>query len=55
VYDVLGKEVAILVNKDFVVGSYTVDFNASSLTSGVYFYTISAGDFTETKKLVLVK
>jgi len=55
VYDVLGKEVAILVNKDFVVGSYTVDFNANSLTSGVYFYTISAGDFTETKKLVLVK
>lgn len=55
VYDVLGKEVAVLVNKDLTIGSYTVDFNASSLTSGVYFYTISAGEFTETKKLVLVK
>jgi len=55
VYDVLGKEVAVLVNKNLTIGSYTVDFNASSLTSGVYFYTISAGEFTETKKLVLVK
>lgn len=55
VYDVLGKEVAVLVNKDFTIGSYTVDFNASSLTSGVYFYTISAGEFTQTRKLALVK
>ena len=55
IYDVLGKEVAVLVNKDLTAGSYTVDFNASTLTSGVYFYNISAGDFTDTKKLVLVK
>jgi len=55
VYDVLGKEVAVLVNKDFTIGSYTVDFNASSLTSGVYFYQLTAGEFTDTKKLVLVK
>lgn len=55
IYDVLGKEVAVLVNKDFIIGSYTVDFNANTLTSGVYFYKITAGDYTETKKLVLVK
>lgn len=55
IYDVLGKEVAVLVNKDFKIGSYTVDFNASTLTSGVYFYKITAGDYTDTKKLVLVK
>ena len=54
-YDVLGKEVAVLVNKDLKIGSYTVDFNASTLTSGVYFYKITAGDYTDTKKLVLVK
>lgn len=55
VYDILGKQVGVLVNKEFTAGSYTVDFNASSLAAGVYFYTINAGDFTETKKLVLVK
>lgn len=55
IFDVLGKEVAVLVNKDFTIGSYTVDFNASSLTSGVYFYQLTAGEFTDTKKLVLVK
>ena len=55
IYDVLGKEVAVLVNKDLKIGSYTVDFNASTLTSGVYFYKITAGDYTDTKKLVLVK
>ncbi len=55
IYDVVGKEVAVLVNRDFTIGSYTIDFNASTLTSGVYFYKITAGDYTDTKKLVLVK
>lgn len=55
VYDILGKQVGVLVNKEFTAGSYTVDFNASSLAAGVYFYTLNAGDFTDTKKLVLVK
>lgn len=55
IYDILGKQVGVLVNKEFTAGSYTVDFNAASLAAGVYFYTINAGDFTDTKKLVLVK
>ena len=56
VYDALGKEVAILVNEFKSAGNYSANFTAASnLTSGIYFYTISAGDFTSTKKLMLVK
>ncbi|RPI16206.1 MAG: T9SS C-terminal target domain-containing protein [Ignavibacteriae bacterium] len=55
IYDVLGREAAILLNKDLKAGYYTIDFNASSLSSGVYFYKMISGDFTDTKKLVLVR
>ena len=56
VYDALGKEVATLVDEFKNAGSYAADFTpASNLTSGVYFYTLSAGNFTSTKKLMLVK
>ncbi|MCI0717124.1 MAG: T9SS type A sorting domain-containing protein [Chlorobi bacterium] len=55
VYDITGREVAALVNQSLNAGSYTVDFDASSLSSGVYFYSISAGNFTDTKKMVLIK
>ena len=55
IYDVLGNEVATLVNEHRNAGSYEVDFNASALSSGVYFYRIQAGDFVETKKMMLVK
>lgn len=55
VYDITGKEVAQLVNKTMAAGVYTYDFNASQLSSGVYFYRMTAGDFTEVKKMVLVK
>jgi len=55
VYDVLGNEVATLVNEEKQAGSYEVDFNASQLTSGVYFYTINAGSFVETKKMILLR
>ena len=55
VYDVLGREVATLVNERKSSGSYQVDFDAHSLSGGVYFYRMQAGSFTETKKLVLVK
>jgi hypothetical protein len=55
VYDVLGREVATLVNEQKSAGSYQVDFDAHLLTSGVYFYSLQAGTFTETKKLVLIK
>lgn len=55
VYDVSGKEVANLVNEFKTAGSYELNFNASHLTSGVYFYTIQANDFRETKKMLLIK
>lgn len=55
VFDITGKEVATLVNQNLEAGSYEYSFNASNLTSGVYFYTIQAGQFTETKRMVLVK
>jgi hypothetical protein len=55
VYDVLGNEVVTLVNEEKPAGSYEVEFNALSLPSGVYFYTIHAGSFVETKKMVLIK
>jgi len=59
VYNILGREVATLVNEEKNAGRYTVTFNAaginSSLSSGVYFYRIQAGSFTDCKKLMLVK
>jgi len=57
VYDVLGKEVATLVNEEKTAGSYEVEFstNDMQLTSGIYFYTLSAGSFNETKKMVLLR
>jgi len=55
VYDVLGNEIAALVNKEKPAGSYEVEFNATSLPSGVYFYTIRTNEFIETKKMVLMK
>ncbi len=54
-FDVLGNEVATLVNEQKFAGSYEINFNASQLTSGVYFYTINAGSFVETKKMILMK
>src|ERR1043165_5508218 len=53
-YDVLGKEVATLVNEQLKPGVYEVEWNAANYPSGVYFYKLSAGDFTETRKMVLV-
>jgi len=55
VFDVLGREVTTLVNEFKTSGIYTVDFDASMLSSGVYFYRIDAGNFTQTKKMLLVK
>ncbi|GJQ61660.1 MAG: hypothetical protein SCALA702_07130 [Melioribacteraceae bacterium] len=55
VYDVLGAEVATLVNKAQNAGSYTVNFDASNLSSGVYIYEIKAGDFVKSAKMMLLK
>jgi hypothetical protein len=67
VYDVIGREVAILVNEEKTAGEYEVEFSAKggsasggdatkySLSSGIYFYRLQSGKFTETKKLVLIK
>lgn len=55
IYDVLGNEIADLVNEEKSAGSYAVTFDASKLSSGIYFYTLRAGEFTSTKKLILMK
>ena len=55
VYDLLGREVATLVNEFKQAGKYDVDFNALNLASGVYFYKITAGEFVDTKKMLLIK
>lgn len=55
VFDALGKEVATLVNEKLNAGSYEETWNASDFSSGIYFYRINAGEFTETKKMILVK
>jgi len=55
VFDVLGSEITTLVNEEKPVGSYEVNFNASSLPSGIYFYKLQAGSFVETKKMMLMK
>jgi hypothetical protein len=55
IYDVLGNEVATLVNEYKSAGTYEVEFNAAKFTSGVYFYRLQAGSFVETKKMILLK
>jgi len=55
VYDITGREVRILVNEKLSAGSYSYDFNASELPSGVYFYQLQAEGFMETKKMILLK
>jgi hypothetical protein len=55
IYDIMGREVATLVNEELRPGSYKADWDASSYPSGIYFYTLTAGSFTDTKKMVLIK
>jgi hypothetical protein len=55
VYDALGREVSVLVNEQLKTGTYEVDWNALSYPSGVYFYKLTAGEFTQTRKMVLIK
>ncbi len=55
VYDILGNEVATLVNEEKQPGVYEVEFNSTGLSSGIYFYQLKGGSFTDTKKLMLLR
>jgi hypothetical protein len=55
VYNAIGEQVAELVNEELSAGNYNYHFNASDLTSGVYFYRLQTSSFTETKKMMLLK
>jgi hypothetical protein len=55
VFDILGREVSVLVNERKDAGIHEVKFDGSNLASGVYFYRLQAGDFVATKKLILMK
>ena len=55
VFDVLGNEIVTLVNEEKSAGSYEVEFKAENLPSGTYFYKFQAGNFFETKKMLLIK
>jgi hypothetical protein len=55
IFDITGKEVATLVNEELNAGTYNVDFDASHLSSGTYFYRMTAGEFKNVKKMVVVK
>jgi hypothetical protein len=55
VYDILGNEIAVLVNAEQSVGVYRADFSGNGLASGLYFYKLQAGSFVETKKMILLR
>jgi len=55
IYDIIGNEVADLINEEQEVGFYNIDFNAARFSSGVYFYQLKAGEFIQTKKMLLLK
>lgn len=55
VYDALGNELSVLVNEEKSAGQHSVEFNASNLASGLYFYRIQAGNFNQTRKMILLK
>jgi hypothetical protein len=55
VFDVVGKEIVTLINAQYKAGYHSIEFNGTNFASGIYFYKIKAGDFTEVKKMVLIK
>jgi hypothetical protein len=55
VFDVLGSEILTLVNEEKPIGSYKIEFNATGLPSGIYFYRLKSGDFIQTKKMLLIR
>jgi len=55
IFNTLGEEIETLVNEEKPVGTYEVNWNAANLPSGVYFYRLQAGDFVQTRKMILLK
>jgi hypothetical protein len=55
IYDLLGNEIATLVNENKPAGNYKVSFDTKNLSSGTYFYKLHAGSYVETKKMILMK
>jgi hypothetical protein len=55
VYDVFGREIATLINREFDAGEHSIQFNANDLPTGVYFYRLHSGNFIEQKKMILIK
>ena len=55
IYNILGQKIATLVNKEQNTGNYSVQFDASNLSSGVYYYTLKAGTFSQSKKMILIR
>jgi hypothetical protein len=54
-YDVLEEKIATIIDEEKPAGSYEIDFNASILSSGIYFCKLNSGSFTETKKMILLR
>jgi hypothetical protein len=55
IYNTIGERIAILVRKRFSAGSHSLEWNASGIASGVYLYRLEAGDYTRTRKMILMK
>ena len=55
VYNILGQQVAELVNQELSQGVYSINFDATKLNNGIYFYVLQTGDFSQTKKMILLK
>jgi len=55
IYNITGKEVATLLSRDMPAGNFVVEWDASDVPSGVYFYKINAGEYTDLKKCILIK
>ncbi|HMS33763.1 MAG TPA: T9SS type A sorting domain-containing protein [Ignavibacteria bacterium] len=55
IFDVMGREISALVNEFKTAGRYSVGFNGSNLSSGIYYYKIEAGNFSQVRKMLLIK
>ncbi|RPI67881.1 MAG: T9SS C-terminal target domain-containing protein, partial [Ignavibacteriales bacterium] len=55
IFDILGREISVLVNEEQIAGTYEENFSGADFPSGVYFYTLRAGNFSDTKKFILMK